>query len=39
MARVSEGDGIVKVCVTLMALQDTERNFNVTLITSDDTGK
>ena len=36
--KISEGDGIVQVCATLTALENTERNFTVTLTTSNDTG-
>ena len=36
---VGEGDGLVQVCAMLSAMEVTERNFTVTLITSDGTGK
>ena len=35
---VGEEDGMVQVCATLSAVNDTERNFAITLATSDDTG-
>lgn len=35
---VSEGDGSVQICVTLVALESTERDFSITVATSDDTG-
>lgn len=35
---VSEGDGSVQVCMTLVALESTERDFSITIATSDDTG-
>ena len=38
MLRIDEGDGQVEVCATLSAAEDTERAFNITLLTSDDTG-
>ncbi len=38
MLSVGEGDGIVQVCATLSAMEDTERNFTITLATSDGTG-
>ena len=38
MLSVSEGDGNVEVCVSLSALSDTERDFIVTLTSSNDTG-
>ncbi len=38
MLNVSEGGGLVQVCVTLSAVEDTERNFTVSLATSDGTG-
>ena len=36
---VGEGDGLVQVCATLSAVEATERNFMVTLMTTDGTGK
>ena len=33
-----EGDGMVQVCATLSAMEDTQRDFTITLGTSDDTG-
>ncbi len=38
MLSVNEGDGMVQVCATLSAAEDTERNFTVTLTTSDGIG-
>ncbi len=38
MLRVGEGDGMVRVCATLSAVEDTERNFTVALATTDGTG-
>ena len=35
---IGEGEGIVEVCVTLSAMEDTERNFDIALATKDDTG-
>ncbi len=35
---VGEGDGMVQVCATLSAIEDTERNITITLYTSDGTG-
>ena len=37
-ATVSEGDLMIQVCVALFAVDDTERNFNLTLATSSGTG-
>ena len=34
-----EGDGQVQVCATLFSQEDIERDFIVTLATSDGTGK
>ena len=41
MVSVGEGDGMVQVCATLSAVEETERDFNVTLSTSnvDGTGE
>ncbi len=39
MLSVGEGDGMVQVCATLSAMDATERNFTITLTTSDSTGK
>ena len=36
---VSEEDGMVQVCATLSAMEMTERDFTITLATSNDTGK
>ncbi len=36
---VGEGDGMVQACATLSTVEDTERNFTITLATSDGTGK
>lgn len=38
MLSVGEGEGVVQVCGTLSATKETERDFIVTLTTSDDTG-
>ena len=38
MVSVDEGDGMVQVCAALSAVEDTERDFSVTLATSDGTG-
>ena len=38
MLSVGEGDGVVQVCATLSAAEETEKNFTVTLVTSDGTG-
>ncbi len=38
MLTVGEGDGMVQVCATLSAIEDTERNFTLTLSTNDGTG-
>ena len=38
MLSVGEGDGMVQVCATLSAVEETERNFTITLTNSDDTG-
>ena len=35
---IHEGDGIVQVCATLCAVENTERDFTITLATSDGTG-
>ena len=35
---VGEEDGMVQVCATLSAVEDTERTFTITLATSDGTG-
>jgi len=36
---IGEGDGMVRVCATLSAVEATERNLTVTLTTSSGTGK
>ena len=38
MVSVGEGDGMVQVCATLSTVEDTERDFTITLATSDGTG-
>ncbi len=38
MLSVGERDGIVQVCATLSAVEDTERDFIIALATSDGTG-
>ena len=38
LMRVGEGDGIVQVCATLSAKENTERRFIVSLVTENDTG-
>ena len=35
---IGEGEGMVVVCATLSATEDTERSFTITLATEDDTG-
>ena len=35
---IGEGEGMVEVCTSLSATEDTERNFDITLATKDDTG-
>ena len=39
MVSVGEGDGMVQVCATLSAVEDTERNLTITVSTSDGTGE
>ena len=39
MTSVGEGSGSLKVCATLLSIEDTERDFVVALVTSDGTGK
>jgi hypothetical protein len=39
MMSVGEGDGMVQVCATLSAVNDTEREFSITFATGDGTGK
>jgi tellurite resistance protein len=36
---VSEDAATVQVCATLSAIEPTERDFNITVATSDGTGK
>jgi hypothetical protein len=36
---ISEDNGTVQVCATLSSIEPTERDFNITLATSDGTGK
>ena len=38
MVSVDEGDGMVQVCAELNAMEATQREFSVTLTTSDDSG-
>ena len=38
MVSVDEGDGMVQVCAELNAVEVTQREFSVTLATSDDSG-
>ena len=38
MIIVDEGDGSVEVCATLFSTENTEKDFIITLGTSDDTG-
>ncbi len=38
MLSVGEGDRMVQVCATLSVVEDTERNFTISLATSDSTG-
>ena len=38
MVSVDEGGGMVQVCVELNAMEATQREFSVTLTTSDDSG-
>ena len=38
MVSVDEEDGMVQVCATLSALDDTERDFTIMLATADGTG-
>ena len=38
MVSVGEGDGVVQVCATLSAVEETERDFNITLNIADGTG-
>ena len=39
MARISEAIGMVEVCTTLSAMEDTERPFDVMVATDNGTGK
>ena len=39
MVSVGEGDGTVTVCATLTVVEATERDFTITLATSNGTGK
>ena len=39
MVSVGEEDGMVQVCATLSAVEDTERDFAITLATNDGTGE
>ena len=39
MVNVGEGEGMVEVCATLSAMEDTERNFMIILTAVDDTGE
>ena len=38
MVSVDEGGGMVQVCAELNAMEATQREFNVTLASSDDSG-
>ncbi len=38
MLIINEGDGLVRVCATLSAVEDTEREFTITLATTNRTG-
>ena len=38
MVSVGEGDGMVQVCATLSAVEDTETNSTITLATKDRSG-
>ena len=38
MSSVSEGDGAVQVCATLSVMEDTERDFVISVSTNDGTG-
>jgi hypothetical protein len=38
MMSVGEGDGMVQVCATLSAVNDTERDFTIALATGDGSG-
>ena len=38
MERIGEGSGTLTVCALLSAFEDTERNLNISLSTSDGTG-
>ena len=38
MVRINEEGGSAQVCAVLSALEATERNFTVALVTSDNTG-
>ena len=39
LVNVNEGVGMVEVCAVLSATEDTERNFSISLATTDNTGK
>ena len=39
MVSAGEEDGMVQVCATLSAVEDTEKNFTIFLSTSDGTGE
>jgi hypothetical protein len=39
MMSVGEEGGMVQVCATLSAVNDTERNFTITLTTDNGSGK
>ena len=36
---VGEDEGMIDVCATLSAMEDTERNVTIVLVTEDGTGK
>ena len=39
MISVGESGGMMEVCATLSAMEDTQRNFTILLVAEDDTGK
>ena len=39
MESVGEEDGMVEVCATLCAVEETEKEFDIMLATNDDLGK
>ena len=38
MIETREGNGVLEVCVTLIVKEPTQRDFNMSLMTSNDTG-